>query len=365
MRSTFAEVNLTNLKKNFSYLRSLATKSKMMAVVKADGYGHGAVQISKSLLNSENPPEYFAVALVEEGIEIRRAGIEIPVLVFDPLNEKNIRSLIKYNLLATINDESQLQFFNGENSNQLKVHLKIDTGMGRVGIEPKKSIQFLQSLKKVGVEVEGIYTHFASADADADFTNLQIKRFDKILSEIRKEKIQTGLVHASNSSALLHYPAANYDCVRPGLSLYGFTPNWKDPLSKNLFPLLQIKSYVSTVRFFNKDESVSYGRKYILKKRSKIISVPIGYADGLSRALTNKMECIIGEKKYPQAGTVTMDRIMFDVGNENINAGDEVILIGQSGNQSITAWDLAKKLKTIPYEITCGISKRVPRIYID
>lgn len=365
MRPTFAEVNLTNLKKNFSYLRSLAPKSKMMAVVKADGYGHGAVQISKSLLSSENPPEYFAVALVEEGIELRKAGIKIPILVFDPLNEKNIRSIFDYNLLATINDESQLQFFKEGNSYQLKTHLKIDTGMGRVGLEPKKAIQFLKSLKKVGAEIEGIYTHFASADADSDFTNLQIKRFNKIISEIRKEKIHKGLVHASNSSAALHYPAAHYDCVRPGLSLYGFTPNWKDHLSKNLFPLLQIKSYVSTVRFFNKGESVSYGRKYILKERSKIISVPIGYADGLSRSLTNKMECIIGDKKYPQAGTVTMDRIMFDVGNENINIGDEVILIGQSGKLKITAWDLARKLKTIPYEITCGISKRIPRIYFD
>lgn len=365
MRPTFAEINLTNLKKNFSYLRSLAPKSKMMAVVKADGYGHGAVQISKALLKADNPPEYFAVAFVEEGIELRKAGIKIPLLVFDPLNEKNIRQIIEHDLICTVNDEAQLQFFNRESANRLKVHLKIDTGMGRVGIEPKKSIEFLKSMKKVGVEVEGIYTHFASADADTDFTNLQIKRFNKIISEIRKEKIHIGFVHASNSSALLHYPDAHYDCVRPGLSLYGFTPNWRDPLSKNLFPLLQIKSYVSTVRFFHKGESVSYGRKYILEKRSKIISVPIGYADGISRALTNKMECIIGKKKYPQVGTVTMDRIMFDAGNANVNLGDEVTIIGEGGNNKITAWDLAKQLKTIPYEITCGISKRVPRVYKD
>lgn len=365
MRPTFAEINLHNLRKNFSYLRSLAPNSKFMAVVKADGYGHGAVEVSKSLLNFENPPEYFAVALLEEAVELRKSGIEIPILVFDPLNEKNIDDIIKYNIMATVNDESQIALLKKYETRHLKVHMKIDTGMGRVGIEPKKAGVFLKSLLGLQIEVEGLYTHFASADSDAQFTQRQIKLFKKFISEFEKEKIRPKIIHASNSAAILHHPEAHFNCVRPGLALYGFTPDIKDPLAKKLLPVMQIKSYVSTVRFFEKGESVSYGRKYILKSKSKIISVPIGYADGINRSLTNKMECIIGEKKYQQVGTVTMDRIMFDVGKDDIQPGDEVIIIGAKGNNEITAWHLAKKLKTIPYEITCCITKRVPRIYIS
>jgi alanine racemase len=194
------------------------------------------------------------------------------------------------------------------------------------------------------------------------FTKTQIKRFNSVISELKSKKLNYGLVHAANSGAIIDFPESYYDMVRPGISLYGYYPSHKTSESIQLYPVMSLVSKVSSVKYINKGDTVSYSRKYKAKRTTKIIAVPLGYADGFPRALTNKAVGIIKGKFYKQVGTVTMDRIMFDVGNDNINVDDEIILLGSDGKNKIDAWDWSDILKTIQYEITCGISKRVPRI---
>ena len=252
-------------------------------------------------------------------------------------------------------------YFNRE----LKVHVKIDTGMNRLGVDFNNAVGFIKRINDdENFIVDGTYTHFATSDEkNKSFAHLQLKRFKQILDELRKKNINYGLAHSANSGAILDIPESYFDMVRVGVSLYGNYPSLETSESIKLFPVMSIISHVASVKNIDKGDSVSYGRKFIAKKKTKIISVPIGYADGFSRSFTNRFKAIIKGKYYNQVGTVTMDRIMFDVGNDNIKIGDEVILLGKKNKLEITAWDWSKKLNTIPYEITCGISKRVRRVY--
>ncbi|RPI66492.1 MAG: alanine racemase, partial [Ignavibacteriales bacterium] len=212
--------------------------------------------------------------------------------------------------------------------------------------------------------LDGFYTHFAEADSkDKTFTLLQLKRFNEIVAKLKSENIKLGLVHAANSSAMLDIPESYFDMVRCGITLYGYYPSLETSESVKLKPVMSIESRISTVKEIKPGDTVSYGRKFKAKKKTKIISVPVGYADGYRRGLTNKSKAIINGKLYNQVGTVTMDRIMFDAGNDNIKAGDKIIILGKDKKVSVTAWDWSKILDTIPYEITCGINKRLTRIY--
>ncbi len=238
--------------------------------------------------------------------------------------------------------------------------------MGRLGFFPNQAIDAVNKLIGLqNVEVEGIYTHFASSDeADKNYTYQQLKIFNEILKVLSDTGNRPHFVHSANSGAIIDIPESYFDLVRPGISLYGYSPSLETTQSINLLPVMEIVSEVSSIKYFRKGESVSYGRLYILPKDANIVSVPFGYADGLNRNLSNKMSAIINGKIYPQVGRITMDRIMFDLGNDSANLHDEVILIGSNGEKRIDAWDWSKKLNTIPYEITCAISKRVPRIYV-
>ncbi|MFA6598753.1 MAG: alanine racemase, partial [Ignavibacteriaceae bacterium] len=235
-----------------------------------------------------------------------------------------------------------------------------------LGVRYQDAVQFIEKLAVSDRFIlDGIYSHFATSDEkDTSFAQLQLKRFNAVVSELQKKKIRPKVIHIANSGAILSMPEAYFDMVRPGISLYGYPPSQEIISTIKLKPVLSLISEVASCRWFEKGESVSYGRKYILKKRSQIISVPIGYGDGLNRNLSNKMFCIIKNNRYPQVGRITMDRIMFDVGDAKIKIGDKVILLGTSKRYSLDAWNWSNKLETIPYEITCNISKRVPRIYI-
>jgi len=370
MRLTKAIISISNLKKNLRNIRKKVGNAKVIAVVKADAYGHG-VKTVVDALNSlgKQKPEYFAVATADEGVELRQLKIKQPILIFDPVDKYQAYKYFSFNLIPSVSTQTNLNILLKEkkklkSTKKIFVHVKIDTGMNRLGVDYSDAVKFIKKLSQnKNFGIDGIYTHFATSDeVGSKYAKLQIKRFDDVIKELKAKKINYGLAHAANSGAIIDFPEAYYDMVRPGISLYGYYPSLQTSESIKLYPVMSLVSKVSTVKTIKRGESVSYSRKYFAEKETKIISVPIGYADGFSRSLTNKAQAIIKKKIYDQVGTVTMDRIMFDVGNDNIKVNDDVILIGEKDKLKIDAWDWSKKINTIPYEVTCGISKRVPRV---
>lgn len=377
MRPTIAQINLANLKANYLAIRK-KTKTKVLAVVKADAYGHGYEEVVSTLNSLSEKPEYYGVALAEEGVAVRKLKVKQPILIFEPPSRYNIDAIIKYDLISTVFSSEHIKLIEeklssnegrvkSKSAKRIKVHVKIDTGMGRVGVRHQEAVRFIEQVSLNDYFIlDGVYSHFATSDEkDKTFSELQLKRFNEILTELKKKNIKTGIRHIANSGAILTMPGAYLDMVRPGISLYGYPPSSEITSPIKLKPVMSLISEVSSCRWYEKGESVSYGRKFILNNRSQIISIPIGYADGLNRNLSNKIFCIIKDKLFPQVGRVTMDRIMFDVGEANIKIGDKVIILGESKHHKIDAWDWSRVLKTIPYEITCNISKRVPRVYIS
>ena len=368
MRSTYAEINLKYLADNYLNIREKTKNIKIMPVVKANAYGHGVEEIVSTLNSLPNKPDYYAVALVDEGIELRKYKVEQPILIFESADEEQISSVVEYNLIPTVYTENHLKLLKDNvKKDKIKIHIKINTGMNRLGINYKNAFEFVNKISEDKFFIiDGIYTHFAtSGEKDKTFANLQLKRFKDLLTELRTNNINCGLIHAANSGAILDIPESYFDMVRPGISLYGYYPSVETSESISLKPVMSIITKVDSVNRIDGGETVSYGRKFRAEKTSNIISVSMGYADGYNRNLTNKSKAIINGKFYDQAGTVTMDRIMFNVKDDNIKIGDEVILLGEKKNLKFNAWDWAKILNTIPYEITCGINQRVRRLYIN
>jgi len=369
MRLTWAEISLHNLKFNYLNIKKAVGNCSIMAVVKADAYGHGMVEVVSALekLNKKKP-NYYGVALLEEALELRKSKVtSSPILLFAPLKMDEITFYQKYKILPTVASETELTQLSKFNfKKKLKVHINIDTGMGRVGIPYTNAVNLiLELLNNKMIQIDGIYTHFATSDErNKKYANLQLQRFSDIVEKLKEKNIKTGIIHAANSGAILDIPDSHFDMVRAGISLYGYYPSNETSESIKLKPVMLLVSEVATVSKVEKGKSISYGRKYKAKSDTKIISVPIGYADGINRGLTNKMFCIIKNKKHPQVGTITMDRIMFDVSDAPVKVGDKVILLGNSKNENISAQNWCKVLKTIPYEITCGISKRVQRKHL-
>lgn len=367
MYNSYAVVNLSNLEFNYNQIRRKAKGSGVIAVVKADAYGHGAKEVSINLAGLATPPEYLAVARTEEGIELRQYLPDIPLLVFDSISENNIRYYQEFNLEGTLTDIRQLKVIKDSGLKQkLNVHVKVDTGMGRVGLFPDQVLKFFTEAEKIqNLRINGIYTHFATSDEkDKSYAHLQLENFDRVISSLKSHSVNYGSIHAANSGAILDLPESYFDYVRPGISLYGYYPSHETSESIPLKPVMNLISHISSSRFMKKGDSVSYSRRYILSEDANIISIPLGYADGINRRLTNRMKALIGGEVYDQAGTVTMDRIMFNTGNKKFNPGEKVILLGEDKNHRIDAWNWSDLLETIPYEITCGISKRVPRYYV-
>lgn len=369
MRLTRAEINLSNLKFNYLNISKHVQHRPIMAVVKADAYGHGMIKIVEQLEKlTTNKPSYYGVALLEEAIELRKSKItKSPILVFAPIKIDEIDEYQKHKIIPTVASAAEISKLSKIRlKNKLKVHINIDTGMGRLGLPINEASNLISKLSKsTSIKIEGIYTHFATSDEkNKKYSKLQLKRFNNVITELRDMDINFGIIHMANSGAILDIPNSIFDMVRVGISLYGYYPSKETSESIKLKPVLSLFSEVASLNHFPKGTPISYGRKFKTKTNTNIISVPIGYADGINRRLTNKMFCIIRGRKYPQVGTITMDRIMFDVGNDNVKVGEKVILLGNSKKFAISAMDWCKVLTTIPYEITCGISKRVPRKYI-
>ena len=351
---------------------------QLMAVVKADAYGHGALPCSQAALDAG--AETLGVGIVSEGIELREQDVQAPIHVLVGIFPDEVDDLIQHNLTTTLHSRSLAKTLSqraGVLGKEVGVHLKVDTGMGRLGTAPDQLlglVEFINSLKNI--RIESIFTHFASADSDdPGFTQKQIKQFQSALNQLKKAKLKIPLAHCANSAALLQFPESQHDLVRPGIALYGALP---DPglatavqslTSKNkkfsLRPVMQWKTRILSVNALPAGSPVSYSQKFVTSRDSLIAILPVGYADGLERILTNRMQVLVRGHKAPQVGTVCMDMCMVDVTDiADAQEGDEVVLFGQQGSESISVDEMAAQAGTIPYEILCGVGKRVPRIYL-
>jgi alanine racemase len=374
-RPTFAEIDLAALQHNFQLVRSSTPKRvDILAVVKADAYGHGFMDISREL--DSLGVNAFGVAFLAEGIQLRKSGIDKPILLLGGVYPGQERKCIGYNLSTTIFTLEQAQALNhaasaGRLFRKAQIHLKVDTGMGRLGVPYADVPQLLKELKKLpSITMEGIISHFASADeldeSGQYFTRLQAERFAWVVAETRKAGFSPRYVHIANSAAALLRDIPGCNLVRPGIALYGAIPSSDFQGKLDLLPVMRLKSRIAMLKWVEPGTTISYARRFIAGKRTLIASIPVGYADGYPRTLTNCGEALIRGRRVKVVGTVCMDWIMLDVtGIPDVTTGDEVVLMGPDdfGNV-IHAEELAALAGTIPYEIFCGISKRVPRVYL-
>jgi alanine racemase len=339
-----------------------------MAVVKAFAYGHGDIEVARTAIDCGC--EYLGVAFVEEGIKLRDAGIENPILVFGAQLTDYIQSALDYNLELTLTSKEQLDYLNdikNHSSAKIRVHLKVDTGMNRIGF-PYNELEDILSGLKIAEHVDlcGVYSHFATSDEDdSNFYLTQIHRFKNIHEIIKNMFNRDILFHIANSAAIMKYPESYFDLVRPGIMLYGQPPSSAFKLEWDLKEALSLRSRLGLIKYVKKNEPISYGRRFYTKESTYIGVIPAGYADGLNRQLTNRGRVLIGGEFYPLVGTVCMDMIMVNLGSElHCKTGDEVIFYGEDGDRRISISEVAEKLNTIPYEVTCNVSARVPRKHI-
>lgn len=378
-KRAWAEIDLDAIENNIKEIRRhVGDKPKIMGVVKADGYGHGYLEVAKTFL--ENGADSLGVAFLDEAIQLRLCGIDTPILILGNTPSKYAEELIENDIMPNCyTKELAVAMSNaGAKLNKAgKIHIKIDTGMGRVGFRytedekiNKQTVDEIIEISKLPyLEIDGLFTHFAIADDDDDeYTMLQYNRFNTLCSRIREAGVKVPLCHCCNSAALMRFPEFHMDMVRPGIILYGLMPS--DFVSKdilNLKPAMSLKAQITNIKTVEKGTSVSYGRKFKTKNNeTKIATVPIGYADGYSRILSDKTEMIVKGKKCRQVGNICMDQCMIDVTDvNNINIGDEVILFGKSSEGAeIPIENIASIMGTINYEILCVIGKRIPRVYM-
>lgn len=364
-RPTWAEINLDNLKHNFTLAKKMTAGGiKVMVTVKADAYGHGLLPVSKKLCSCG--VDFLGVASIDEGIRLREAGIGLPILVLGLVLKSDIAPLFKYRLTATVCTEDFAAALNKKASllkQPINVHVKVDTGMGRIGLLYKDAFDFIRKIYGFrSLNVEGVFTHFALADADKDFTLHQIDLFDRLVNKLRQQGIRIPLIHAANSAAAIKYKKGHFNMIRPGLMIYGLHP-YAD-LKIDLKPVLSLKTKVIYVKRVPRGYGISYGHSYVTKKEATIVTLPIGYGDGYPRNLSNLASVLIGGRRFKISGRVCMDQIMVDVGNAPVKTGDEAVMIGSQGKDKITAEELATLSRTISYEIVCGLGSRIPRVYV-
>jgi alanine racemase len=361
MRPTFVEIHLPQLKQNIEAIRAHVAPAKVMPMVKANAYGHGIDGVAPYL---EPYIDYFGVALVEEGIHLRHLGIRKPILVAGGILPDQIPAFIEFDLILTASSPEILAGAEREAASagkKLTAHLKIDTGMERVGVHYYETDAFLeQSLHCKHVLIEGIYTHFAnSEDAQLTHARLQLERFQEVLQYYEKRSLPIPMRHMSNSAAILQFPESHMDLVRPGVMLYGVYPVGV-PHSVEIAPGLKWRSKVAFSKRTRPGHPVSYGSLWQSDVETRIVTIPCGYGDGYFRRMTNQARVIVNGKKYPQVGRICMDQFMVNVGDDLAQVGDEVVLLGDG----ITAYDLAEWTGTNEYEVMTNISARVPRVFM-
>ena len=369
-RWAWVEVDLGAIQRNVALLAKQAGKAQLWATVKANGYGHGAVQVARAALGAGATG--LCVALADEAHELRQAKITAPILIVSEQPATQFEQMLRDDVVATLYNESTINSY-AKTASDLgivgKVHLKVDTGMHRVGAPVASAMTRCRQIKSLAsLQLEGVYTHFAAADLPShDETDKQQQRFDNVVAELDRESLRPKYVHTSNSAAAMRVLSATTDIARVGIAIYGIAPSSElESFAKDLQPALSLHARVSHVQHLAKGEGVSYGLRTKLSQAATIATLPIGYADGIQRRLWKVGgEVLIGGKRCPIVGVVTMDQLMVNCGDADVQIGDHAVLIGTQDSQSISANEIAAKLETIGYEIVCGISARVPRKYLD
>ncbi len=361
MRPTLLEVNITALKKNLNLVRTITNNKEIIAVIKANAYGLGSVAVAKALL--ESGLSTFAVAILDEAVILREGGISNNIIQLCPFSECEIPDIINYSVTSTIVDYKRAKALNDYAHSRnivLAVHIKVDSGMGRLGVRADGAFELIKRVYNLtNLRVEGIFTHFSSADIpDIDYTNYQIKVFSNLVNRCRDIDFRV-IYHLANSGAIIFFSNSYFDAVRPGLMLYGCYPSLKSESSISLNKVLTLKTKIVSVKELLAGESVSYGRTFRAKSKMTYGVLPIGYADGYSTLLSNKGRAMVNGVYVPVIGRVCMDYTMVDLRKVNAKEGDEAILIGDG----ITEEEIAHKTGLIPYEVITGITERVPRVY--
>jgi alanine racemase len=365
-RPTWLEVDLEAIAHNVRRVVDMVGPSvTVLAVLKADGYGHGAIRVARTVLN--NGAGYLGVASINEGALLRQDGIAAPILVLGYTPAWQARELILHGLSATVFNLDVARALSraaAEMDSQVRVHIKVDTGMGRLGLLPEEVVPFALNLQSLpSLVMEGIFTHFSVADADAEYTRWQIERFDQVLEALSEMGIQFSLVHAANSAAILTLPESHFNMVRLGIAMYGLQPSSQVRCPPDFRPALAFKTQVAQVKLLAPGSYVSYGNTYQIRGHQRIAVIPVGYADGFRRAPCHWGEVLVRGQRAPIVGRVCMDQTMIDVtAIPDVRQGDEVVLIGEQGGQRITAEDVAARLGTINYEVVSEILARVPRV---
>lgn len=368
VRPTLVEVDLSRLRDNFTEIKKKMRPAKMMPILKANAYGHGLIRVAK--LMQESGADALSVAVLEEGVLLRQAGITIPILVLGGVLGNQVPHFIQHDLMITASSIKKLEQIDQAAKSMrqtAKVHLKIDTGMERIGVHYYHAESFIRAaLHCRHIRIDGIFTHFANADAaDLTHTKLQLRRFNEVLSHFKSLGAPIPIRHTANSGAVLQLPDARFDMVRPGLLLYGVYPS--DEVKKTIAvqPALTWKSRVVYFKVIKPGHPVGYGSTWQSDRMVRAVTVPVGYGDGYFRAMSGKAKVLIHGKRYPVVGRISMDQIVVNIGWDSAYNGDEVVLLGEMKDQILRAEELAQWAGTIPYEILTNINTRVPRVYVN
>ncbi len=368
-RPVWEEVNLDNLAYNMKNIRARAKSKELFAVVKADAYGHGAVEAAPVLL--ENGATRLAIAVLSEGVELRKAGIECPIMILGYTPETLIADVLEYDLEPTLFSyeyAEKLSKAAAAAGKTVKIHIKVDTGMGRIGFLPnEESVAEAVKISKLpNLEIEGLFSHFSTADElNKEYSNYQYKNYTWFLEKLLENGVKINIRDIDNSAAIMDLPETNLDGVRPGIIMYGYYPS--DEVDKSVLdikPVMTLKACLLHVKTLEEGQYIGYGRKFKTERKSVIGTIGIGYADGYTRMLSKKAKVIINGKFAPVVGNICMDQCMIDLTDVGeVKVGDEVILMGTDGNLKFDADDIAPLLGTINYEVLCMIGRRVPRVY--
>lgn len=363
---TCARIDLNHLRFNVRQLRDKIAPARLIPVIKADAYGHGAIAIARCL--ADEGADLLAVAQFQEAMELRDSGIDLPILIFGRLMPDELPEAVRAGCRITLFGEADIRWIEKlPGSLPVHVHVNVETGMGRVGVLLAREPTFFDRLAGSRRCVwEGLYSHFATSDeADKTYAREQLARFQSLLERLRGRGGAPPMVHMANSGAVLDLPESYFNACRCGITLYGHYPSPQTSRSIPLKQVMALKTTVTHLRRLPAGHNVSYGRRWQTQTETSIAVLPIGYADGIRRHLTGRLQVMIGGKRYPVVGTITMDQMMVDVGDDPVAVGDEVLIWGDRPGGSIQVLDVAEAMGSIPYELTCGVSRRVPRVVVD
>ena len=363
MRPSWVEIDLRAIRHNVRSIAEVVKPAALAAVVKADGYGHGDVPVSEAAL--EAGATWLAVATVAEGIRLREADLTAPILLLSEPLTGDLNEALRHDLTPTVYTGDFLAALRQVGEASVAPHVKLDTGMHRVGSDHASALEITRSLsQQENLQLGGLWTHFPDAEENAEFTKRQIDQLGRLVEEVREEGIDPGIVHAANSAGALLYPESRWDMVRIGLAMYGCYPSPECREVVQLQPALRVVSHVAHVQQLSAGSRPSYGRIRPLEQDGIVATVPIGYADGVTRRLPRVGgSVLIGGKRRPYAGSVTMDQIIVDLGSDQVAVGDEVVLLGTQGEETIDADEWAGLLDTVSWEVLCGFGPRLPRRY--